>query len=235
MTLRTFIISLPALLKAWCLRCWLALQALSTSGPNSTSKTVSNSSDSPTELLEFTAIATALVFFAGWEYSRAYYRVFDIAPGLLEFQAPSYFVWASRPLIEYWYLTVVAVIAVSLVNHFRRLAVKGQFFWTLLTILLLLLLFPAVSAIAQKVGYEDGKSNSKSPHGNFALVTVHLKDREKADRDALQEGAGVVHGDQYYLIGLHRGMYYFMSIDSASSARPFVIPLDSVSSLIFQR
>jgi hypothetical protein len=196
---------------------------------------VSNKSDAPTELLEFTAIATAVVFFAGWEYSRAYYRVFGIAPGLLDFQAPAYFVWASRPFTEFSVWIAFAVLLVIALSYWRRTALKLQPLASVASVAVLIGLFPLVSFFGRDVGFRDGVRSSIAPHESFALVTVRLKDPNAADRDALRDGAGVIHGEQYYLLGLHRGMYYFLSIDPTLGKSPFVLPVDALSSLIYRR
>jgi uncharacterized membrane protein len=196
---------------------------------------VSNKSDAPTELLEFTALATALVFFAGWEYSRAYYGVFGIAPGLLEIQAPAYFVWASRPFTEFAFWIASAVILVIALSYCRRNTLKLQPLVSAVSVAVLIGLFPLVSFFGRDIGYKDGVSSSTSPRESFALVTVRLKEPDRADRDALRDGAGVIHGEQYYLIGLHRGMYYFLSMDPALGRSPFVLPVDALSSMVYRR
>ncbi len=196
---------------------------------------MSSKLDAPTELLEFTALATALVFFAGWEYSRAFYGVFGIAPALLEFQAPAYFVWASRPFTEFATPIALAVLLVIALSYWRRTALKLQPLASVASVAVLIGLFPLVSFFGRDVGYRDGVRSSTSPRESFALVIVRLKEPDAADRDALRDGAGVVHGEQYYLLGLHRGMYYFLSIDPTLGRSPFVLPVDAVSSMIYRR
>lgn len=197
---------------------------------------MSNTQDSQIELLETTAIATAIAFFSGWEYARAYYQVFRIKPGLLEVQVPTYFVWAYRPLMEYWYYAAAAIVLVTVLNHIRRTLDGWKQYAVNTTILLILLfIFPLASYLSREVGHRDGIVNIQSPEEYFPLVSVRLKDPESSDRNALRDGIGVVHGGDYFLFGLHRGMYYLLKINSAPSEGPMLIPEEAISSIIIKR
>lgn len=191
--------------------------------------------DHPSELLETTVIATALVFFAGWEYARAYYDVFDIRTGMLEFQVPAYFVWAYRPLVEHWPLALSTITALTVINHIRRTRTKWQIYLNLAFLLTLLLIFPGVSSVSRKVGNADALSSLRSPRDSFPLVTIHLKDQDKANRDAFQSGVGPIHGADYFLLGLHHSTYLLLPLNESGSPKPIFLPSDGISAISIRR
>lgn len=193
-------------------------------------------SDHPAELLESTAIATALAFFAGWEYARAYYDVFDIRVGMLDIQVPSYFVWAYRPLNEYWYFGAAAIALLTVLNHVRRNA-AGWYLYFVNSVLLitLLLLFPAISLASRAIGNKDANANLRSPRDSFPLVTIHLKDPEKASKDAFRSGAGPIHGADYFLLGRHHDTLFLLPFGDSGVPKPILLPSDAVSAVIIRR
>lgn len=190
--------------------------------------------DAPTELLELTAVATAVTYFAGWEWARAFYQTLGIPPGLLEFPTTTYFVWASRPIEENWYWALAALVAILALNHYRRLLTGWRALtFNAISLAALLALFPAASWLARDSGLNAANQVRRDPHDAFPLVTLHLKDPDTADRNALRERSGAVHGDRYFLVGLHRGMYYMLPRDSQEG--PYAVPADSVAAIIYRR
>jgi hypothetical protein len=187
-------------------------------------------------LFESTALATAIAFFAGWEYARAYYGTFGLSMDLLEIQIPTFFVWSYRPIIHYWYWAGFLLLAFAVLNFIRQ-SITG---WVLsivnfILICLLLLAFPATSSLSRTVGTADGSRDITSPSDAFPLVTLHLKDPDRAIRNSLREAIGVIHEGQYYLLGLHHQMYFFLPISQREDQIVLFVPSESISSVIVRR
>jgi hypothetical protein len=171
-------------------------------------------------LLEATALLAAVIFLTGWEYGHAYYSVFGVGLTQLEVDVPHFFVWARRPLLERWYVTLPIVVVALLVlpgypdirgwlrhSEFQRWLPKmnNPSLFLLVGVVLLFVLLPPLAGM---VGEHDGMRDLFDDTTTLAPVSITLKEPDQPLR-AHQRRAGIL-GGQYYLLGHHKTAYYLV-------------------------